>query len=202
MNSDTELQEIDPSRADQVANVASYVERLRLYGGVPPAIQREVADILEYLLKERDALSEALGSYDELLPCDCCGNYSASTADTGTDGEPLGHVQCANCTKIATLEESLQNECDKTARDWVQRDEALRRIGSLEAKLEQSEHNCDMLLRYIDQALRDARQLQASLDDWKAETPQDADTHRFRSTRAYQVVKSLETAFLKNKAFV
>ena len=96
----------------QLANVTSYVERLRLYGGVPPTIQREVASILE----------------------------------------------------------------------------------SLEAKLEQSEHNCDMLLRYIDQALRDARQLQASLDDWKSETPQDADTHRLRSTRAYQIVKGLEVA--------
>lgn len=35
--------------AEQAANVESYIARLRLYGGVPPAIQREVADILESL---------------------------------------------------------------------------------------------------------------------------------------------------------
>jgi hypothetical protein len=69
----------------------------------------------------------------------------------------------------------------------------LRRIESLEAKLENAEHNCDMLLRYIDQALRDARQLKASLDDW-AVSETDADAHRLRSTRAYQIIKGLETA--------
>ena len=34
--------------SEQKANVQSYIKRLRKPGGVPPFIQREVADILEY----------------------------------------------------------------------------------------------------------------------------------------------------------
>jgi hypothetical protein len=67
-----------------------------------------------------------------------------------------------------------------------------RALDDLEARLEDSEHNCDMLLRYIDQALRDAKQLKASLDD-PSIVEADADAHRLRSTRAYQIVKGLET---------
>ena len=70
---------------------------------------------------------------------------------------------------------------------------AANEIEQLREELEHSEHNCDMLLRYIDQALRDARQLKASLDDW-AVSEADADAHRLRSTRAYQIVKGLEVA--------
>jgi hypothetical protein len=62
---------------------------------------------LDAAIKERDALSGALSSYDDMQPCDCCGNYSASTADTDDEGNPLGHVQCAQCSRIAELESRL-----------------------------------------------------------------------------------------------
>ena len=38
--------------SEQRANVPSYIERLRKPGGLPPFIQREVADILEWQVAE------------------------------------------------------------------------------------------------------------------------------------------------------
>jgi hypothetical protein len=72
--------------------------------------------------------------------------------------------------------------------------------GAMQEWLNNAERICEMhnaalsLRQHLEQALRDARQLQASLDDPSAEVPQDADVHRLRSTRAYQVVRGLERA--------
>ena len=57
--------------SEQRANVPSYIERLRKPGGLPPFIQREVADILEWQvaeIKRLQARVEALeGALSDLI---------------------------------------------------------------------------------------------------------------------------------------
>ena len=60
---------------------------------------------------------------DDYTLCDCCGSYAQSTADDDGEGNPLGHVQCEQCSRIAELESKLEAEakradaCEQMYRD-------------------------------------------------------------------------------------
>ena len=62
--------------SDQKANVPSYIERLRKPGGLPPSIQREVADIMQH---QADEL--------ERLEAEVAAAWKAARQMTGPDGE-------------------------------------------------------------------------------------------------------------------
>lgn len=59
---------------------------------------------------EMGALRELAAELDdrqEYSLCDCCGNLSMDTADDDGEGNPLGHVQCEQCSRMASLEHRL-----------------------------------------------------------------------------------------------
>lgn len=68
-----------------------------------------------------ERISDALHDDDDYTLCDCCGSYAESTADDDGEGNPLGHVQCAQCSRIAELEAAQQ----QARRDVHQASEAL-----------------------------------------------------------------------------
>ena len=60
--------------SDQKANVPSYIERLKKPVGVPPFIQREVADILQWHVDEIERLTAELQAARERLLEDTADN--------------------------------------------------------------------------------------------------------------------------------
>ena len=83
------------------ANVPSYIERLRKPAGVPPFIQREVADILQWHV---DTL-EALPSRNEALGSVRCPDNAGGIHRWDGDG------QCLDCCNYATdlIDKALQD---------------------------------------------------------------------------------------------
>lgn len=56
--------------------------------------------------------------------CDICESYALETTDEYDDGRQLGHVQCAQCSRIASLEERCRRYEERLRRviGWREND--------------------------------------------------------------------------------
>lgn len=78
--------------------------------------------------------------------CDCCGSLCEATDDQDAEGNNLGHVQCAQCSRIAELETKL-GALQKTA---SQQDDLLN---SYADRLEAKQSECDNLVLAAENAI-------------------------------------------------
>jgi hypothetical protein len=60
---------------------------------------------------------EEMPNLDDYALCDCCGSYATSTSSDDARGNPLGHRQCAQCSRIAELETELADLRTKEKRN-------------------------------------------------------------------------------------
>lgn len=95
-------------------------------------------------------------SLDDYSLCDCCDSYSTDTSDTDADGNPLGHVQCGQCSEIAALEQRIL--------DLIRGGEViLAERDSYSSKLE----GCRKALREAHKEAMDQASLKSQYQDWQ-----------------------------------
>lgn len=145
---------------------------------------------------------------DEFSLCDCCGSYATSTTDEDGAGNPLGHVQCAQCSRIAELEadrdqwkgradqlseerDTLSDGLDRAMAalkdDNAARDEQARQLTGLVNDVEQK---VAYLTPAVELLTEENKALSSRLDA--------CDLARSDDTKAYE--KRLENAYARNRA--
>jgi len=81
---------------------------------------------------ERIEMEQAIAEREDYELCDTCGNLSTETTDTDDDGSPLGHVQCAQCSRMASLEHDLSVARQSLYEVVEQRNNAMSRLEKTE----------------------------------------------------------------------
>lgn len=80
----------------------------RLRAGYSPddeySIELQAAELIESLVLRLSACQKELDEREDYELCDTCGNLSTETTDEDGDGHLLGHVQCAQCCRMAQKE--------------------------------------------------------------------------------------------------
>lgn len=122
---------------------------------------KEAAAEIDRLTSKLDSLEEWAGALtDEHELCDTCGSLAIDTTDADGDGNPLGHVQCGQCSQIADLEDRLRSAESRLNHTAVERDLARKERDSLSSQLEQCKETGQ---RVDDQLVAAQRRLEASM---------------------------------------